>query len=617
MDTTPSNLPAATAADFPADFPPPSNIKSTILCVSSNNIIASLIQGPIPESFIIDQLKKFGLQKLVFPNGVIIYAHVRDGHINFWMDPRIKGDLKRFIGSDQFNDIRDSFSRPNTYGYPDGTLIIMVRHGEAGHNQPEADVKALLSIDPQLVKAMLEKAQLLDPNLKLSDLTEPEKFQLALVTYCQDSDLTDKGIKDANTTGRLIDSWFNSYFLTRPPLRIATSPLRRTRQTADIVKELLGYQGDPLLCSQALERDRKLGSVYWHQGSPQDTVVCKMQRIRASGKPYHEILKDLNSSMYEAVTTILKEPPHLSEAEWEKQTEEFKRPLIMEVNSIWRENIPLENHIVSHPNFDQAPDLLSALALLLKTVIFATDNQRKKKDLIQALGPEISFSSLNCEEIQGTHINVALNKAKAMVAMIGGHVCVEDVSVDLHGESSEFGPMIKWIVKQCKSQVDAAAKQAKDEAERKATQESINPDQIIQAGKAAYEQASLECRGPAFVDNLKRRLGPGDLDYTSTIVLLTKTKQIVIWCTVHSTPKPLTAEEVKPTGGDIDPFLIAKKYNVFVKINDNDAELVESGEFDASNGLTIGQLQAENADHRLRVHPRCIALRFLRRYLSE
>lgn len=611
----------ATSVDPAASVDPPSAPKITqlLVTVTSNNAMVGAIQGTKPEVEINAELAKVGLSKLVFSNCTILYGHVTKKMIDWKMDSRItSSDSTRFIDGEQFNKISHIFSGPNTYGYRPGTMIVLVRHGRAGNNESETDVISRLKGDQQLVEMLLEKAQLLNPKLNLSDLTEQDRFQLAVNTYRQDSDLTDEGNEEAQATACLIESWLDFNFLVRPPMRIMKSPLKRTEQTALIIAKQLGFKGEPQSCAQALEEDREIGSSYWHHGTSQKKVVWRMKRIRASGKALPEIMEQLKSMMYEAVITVLKNPPRISKEEWESETDEFRNPFIERVLKIWRENIPLDHQITPNPNFDQAPDLLSALAILSKTVIFATENQRKEKDLRTALKTDITILPLDCNESQGLFIEVAFRKAQEMLAKFGGSVCVEDGSVESHGENSEFAPMVKWIVKGAKAEVAAAAEKAKVEALKKATDEGIDPDQALHVGEAAAKQASLECRRSAFVKNLERRLGPGDVDYISTFVLLKEDgSQIVIWCAVHCTPKSLTAKELENTAGDIDPFLKAKGFKVFVKVDDNDAEVVDSGEFDASRGLTIGQLQAENPDHRLELHPRCIALRYLRHHIAS
>lgn len=615
-----TSVASATSVAPAASVAPPSapKIIQLLLTVTSNNAMVSAIQGGTPEVEINEHLKQFGLLNIVFPNCTILYGCVTGAMIKWEMDPRIRGDGKRFIDAEQFNKISHIFSGPNTYGYPKGTMIVLVRHGKAGHNEPDSDVKSKLKGDQQQVEKLLEKAQQLDPRLNLSDLTEEEKFQLAVDTYRQDSELTDVGNEEAQATACLLESWLDSNFLVQPPMRIMTSPLRRTKQTALIIGKQLGFKGEPQICAQALEEDREIGSPYHHHGTSQKEVVWQMKRIRASGKSLREIMEQLKPMMYKAVVTILKNPPQIFKEKWESETEEFRNPFIKRVLKIWRENIPLDHQITPNPNFDRAPDLLSALAILSKTVIFATENQRKQKDLMRTLGSNITILPFVCDEIQGDHVAVAVAKARAMSAKIGGSVCVEDVSVDSHGKKTPFGSMIKYIVQEGKAEVDTAAKEAHLEAQTKATKEGKGIDEAISAGKAAAEQAKLECRGLAFVKKIEERLGKGDVDYISTFVLLKEDgSQIVIWCAVRCTPKTLSADKVQLTDGDIDPFMDPQEYKVYVKDGNHEAQLVASHIFFDESSHTIGQLQKMNPDTRLNVHPRCIALRFLRPYICK
>lgn len=82
-----------------------------------------------------------------------------------------------------------------------------------------------------------------------------------------------------------------------------------------------------------------------------------------------------------------------------------------------------------------------------KQLIIVTGNPGKASEFSKLLGPtfEVKNVKIDLEEIQGTALAVASNKATLAAKLLGVPVLVEDTSLYLKELGSHLGPYCKWM----------------------------------------------------------------------------------------------------------------------------------------------------------------------------
>jgi bisphosphoglycerate-dependent phosphoglycerate mutase len=582
---------ASATQDASASVPPPPiappNITQIIVAITSNNTCVQTLQGFTPEAEINRQLKPFNLPNLVLPTGVILYGSRKGDVIRFEMDTRIKNiDLRRFISPNQFNEITEnSFTIPINPDFKKGTLLIIVRHGKSGHNELEDVVQKNLGENTDLVDELLTLAQKRNPDLDFSQLTKEENLKLAFDTYRQDAELTPTGIEEVKASACLIESFLNHNFLMRPQMILLSSHLERTKQSAGLIGSHLGYKGVIIPIADANESDREIGATYWHMGTPQRDIVNEMKRIRGSNMSLRDKSNALESMMFEAVTTILKNPPKLSREEWEQLASKDREPLEERVRKVWRENIPCCDGpstqygipIVYRPgSYKDYGDLIKALSRYSKILHFCSGNKRKLMDIEGVFGKHLCMVPYEGDEAQGKPLYVASAKAIKMHKKLDSYVLTEDVSMGEYGRESAADALIKYHVEE-----------------------------------AAGDGVSLKTK-------MERRFGGAEFySYRSSCVFTDGTRTFKTWSIAKCTLKELTKEEKEGVVGDIDPFVVVYEIETWRQIDDNDPQPVGSIVFDASDNLSIGQKQAQDPQNRFKLHPRIFALREMKLELAQ
>lgn len=81
------------------------------------------------------------------------------------------------------------------------------------------------------------------------------------------------------------------------------------------------------------------------------------------------------------------------------------------------------------------------------SITFVTGNANKLHEVQRLLGPSISVThiDLDLEEIQGSVEDIAVAKARAAAAVVGGPVLVEDSALEFDALHGMPGPYIKWV----------------------------------------------------------------------------------------------------------------------------------------------------------------------------
>jgi hypothetical protein len=588
---TPDTQDASATHVASASVPPPPiappNITQIIEVITSNNTCVQTLQGCTPEAEINRRLEPFNLSNLVFPTGVILYGYQKENVIHFEMDTRIENiDLRRFISPDQFNEITEtSFTIPITPDFKKGTLLIIVRHGKSGHNELEDAVQKNLGENPDLVAELLTLAQKRNPDLDFSLLTKEEELTLAFDTYRQDAELTPTGVEEVKASACLIESFLNRNFLIRPQMILLSSHLKRTMQSAGLIGFHLGYKGVIIPIADANESDREIGATYWHMGTPQRDIVNEMKRIRGSKMSPRDKSNALESMMFEAVTTILKNPPKLSREEWEQLASKDREPLEKRVRRVWGENIPCCDGpstqygipIVYRPgSYKDYGDLIKALSRISNIFHICSGNKRKLLDIEAVFGKHLVMVPYKGDEAQGKPLYVARAKAIKMHKELDSYVLVEDVSMGRHDRESAADALIKFHV-----------------------------------DEAAEEGVSLKKK-------MEERFGKAEFySYRSSCVFTDGTRTIKTWAIARCTLKELTEEEKKDVNGDIDPFTVVHEIETWRQIDDSEPELVGSTVFDASDNLSIGQKQKIDPKNRSLLHPRYFALNEMVELLAQ
>lgn len=507
------------------------------------------------------------LKNMVNPNGVIMFGVEEDGLIRFYMHTDIHiTDLKRFVDPKTFNAME--LTAPIPSGFRKGTVFVLIRHGQAWHNKSEADCDKLLRENPEMFAQMLELAQKRDTDIDLSTLDHEGKLKLALRTLRQDAALTPQGQEEALAAAMKLKALFDSSFVMPPQMTFLCSELQRTQQTAAIIASHLGHNGPIYACAALNELNREMNSEYWSLGTEQRAVA-----------------ESMSASMYQYVTSILKEPPQMSEQEWTEAPQEFREPFEKRVKSILAENkpcfdgsssfcgLPIVHRACALP-FDG--DLIKALPRISNILHFCSGNKRKLLDIEAVFGKNLVMVPFKGDEAQGKPLYVASAKAIKMHNDLDAPVMTEDVSVGKWGRDSAAAALIKYHVEE-----------------------------------AAEEGVTLKMK-------LEERFGGAEFfSYRSSCVFTDGTRTIKTWTRARCTLKELTEDEKKGVVGDIDPYVVVHEIETFRQINDSEPEPVGSIAFDASDGLSIGQLQAQDPKNRFKLHPRNFALHEMKQLLSE
>jgi hypothetical protein len=511
------------------------------------------------------------LNNMVLPNGGIIFGVEEDGSIRFYMHSDINiTDPDRFIDPDTFNAMR--LTAPIPSGFRKGTVFVLLRHGQAWHNKPHADCLKFLRENPEIVAQMLELAQKRDTEIDLSTLDDEEKLKLALKTLRQDAALTPQGQEEALAAAMKLKALFDSSFVMPPQITFLCSKLQRTQHSAAIIASHLGHTGPIYACAALNEINREMKSEYWSLGTKQRAVA-----------------ESMSASMYQYVTSILKDPPQMSEQEWNEAAPEFREPFVKRVNAILDENTPCNDgpssfcglpivHRACALPFDG--DLIKALPRISNIVAICSGNKGKLNDIQGVLGDDITLVSFNRHEIQELPVPVTIDKAKAMHYELGNQaVLVEDVSVGEPGFPSVSDANIKGYINEAKA------------------------------------------RGLSLPEYLKKRYaGVSEFNYQSTCVSICvgpDGSQLVFitWCQAIVTLKELkdlTQEERKKLIGDIDPHAVVQRHETWSQVNSEEPVLVGSKKFDASDELSIAQKQNLDPSYRCMLHPRHAAVRALK-----
>ncbi len=179
---------------------PASSRHLVVVTTSNNRLVSATSTDRMPESTLRALLQSInsGLQNMVFPNGVVIVVFEQDVKLHFRMHTDIIiTDSKRFIDPDTFNTMR--LTAPIPPSFRKGTVLVLIRHGQAWHNKPPAECDKLLRENPEMVAQMLELAQKRDTDINLSSLDDEQKINLALETLRQDAALTPQCQEEALT----------------------------------------------------------------------------------------------------------------------------------------------------------------------------------------------------------------------------------------------------------------------------------------------------------------------------------------------------------------------------------------------------------------------------------
>jgi hypothetical protein len=548
----------------------PASTRRLVIGSTSNNRIASLTSTDRQSESVLKTLLQSinpRLKNMVLPNCVIIFCVKEDGLIRFYMHKDIKITIPdRFIDPDTFNAMR--LTAPIPSGFRKGTVFVLIRHGQAWHNKPPAECDKFLRENPEIVAQMLELAQKRDTDINLSTLDDDQKLKLALKTLRQDAALTPQGEEEALTAAMKLKALFDSSFVMPPQMTFLCSELQRTQKTAAIIASHLGHTGPIYACAALNELNREMNSEYWSLGTEQRAVA-----------------ESMIASMYQYVTSILKDPPNLSEQEWNEAPQEYREPFENRVNAILAENtpcfdgpssfcgLPIVHRACALP-FDG--DLIKALPRISNVLHFCSGNKRKLLDIEAVFGKNLVMVPFKGDEAQGKPLYVASAKAIKMYNDLDAPVMTEDVSLG------------KW------GQVSTASSLVKDHVEEAATE------------------------GVTLKQKLEERFGGAKFyNYQSTCVFKDGSHTIKTWTKARCTLKELTEEEKNGVVGDIDPYVVVHEIQTFRQINDSEPEPVGSIAFDASDGLSIGQWQAQDPKNRSKLHPRYFALHEMKQLLSN
>jgi hypothetical protein len=536
---------------------------------SNNRMVSSVSTDRILHRELIGLIESKNplLKNMVFQNGVVIFAFEHEGMINFRMHTDIQiTDPNRFINPDTFNSLNLRAHVPS--GFQKGTVYVLIRHGQAWHNKPEAECDEFLRENPEIVAQMLELAQKRDSKIECVRIDDEQKLKLALKTLRQDAALTPQGEEEALLTAKKLKTFFESTFLVVPPITFLSSELQRTQETAAIIASHLGHTSPIYACAALNEINREMNSTYWsldHQS--------------------RDVAESMVESMYKYVTSILKDPPQISESDWKKASSEYREPFETRVRSILAENkpcldgpssfcgLPIVHRACALP-FDG--DLIKDLPRISNILHFCSGNKRKLLDIQAVFGKFLVMVPFKGDEVQGKPLYVAEVKAKKMHDDLGAPVLTEDVALGKWGRDSAADALIKYHVEE-----------------------------------AAEENVSLKMK-------LEERFGGAIYcNYQSTCVFTNGTRTIKTLSKARCTLKELTEEETKGVVGNIDPYVVVREIQTFRQINDSEPEPVGSIAFDASEGLSIGQWQARDAGNRSKLHPRYYALYEMRQLLSK
>jgi hypothetical protein len=548
----------------------PASTRHFVLVLTSNNKAVSFISTDRQsESALKKILQSINprLKNMVLPNGGIFFGVEEDGLIRFYMHTDIKiTDPGRFIDPDTFNAMR--LTAPIPSGFRKGTVFVLIRHGQAWHNKPPAECDKFLRENPEIVAQMLELAQKRDTDIDLSTLDDEGKLKLALKTLRQDAALTPQGQEEALAAAMKLKALIDSSFVMPPQMTILSSELQRTQHSAAIIASHLGHTGPIYACAALNEINREMNSEYWSLGTKQRAVA-----------------ESMSASMYQYVTSILKDPPQMSEQEWNKAPREFREPFENRVYAILAENTPCNDgpssfcglpivHRACALPFDG--DLIKALPRISYVLHFCSGNKRKLLDIEAVFGKNLVMVPFKGDEAQGKPLYVASAKAIKMHNDLDAPVMTEDVSVGKWGQDSAAAALIKYHVEE-----------------------------------ASEENVSLKMK-------LEERFGGAEFfSYRSSCVFTDGTRTIKTWTIARCTLKELTQEEKKGVVGDIDPYVVVHEIQTWRQINDSEPEPVGSIAFDASDGLSIGQWQAQDPKNRFKLHPRNFALHEMKQLLSE
>jgi len=563
MQTTRSNLPAATAADFSE------STRLVIAVASMNRIVSCTATNHINEITVNALLNSInpGLKNLVFQNCCIILGIKEGDSIRFYMHADIVISAPtRFVSPKVFNAMRLTVPIPS--GHREGTVYVFLRHGQAWHNKPPAECDKFLRENPEIVAQMLELAQKRNSNIDLSALDEQQKIDLARKTLCQDAVLTPQGEEETLDTAAKLKALIDSGFLMPPKMTFLCSELQRTQQTAAIIASHLGHQG-PIYVSPALnELHREINSQHWSLGTEQRVVA-----------------ESRDSSMFKFATSILRNPLQITQQEWDDATDEFREPFERRVKAILAENTPCHDGPSSFcglPIVHRAcmlpfnGDLMEALPRISNIVTFCSGNKRKLLDIGAVFGNNLVMVPFQKNEPQGKPLYVATTKANKMHKKLGVPVVTEDVSLGKCGQDSAASSLIK-------DHVDEAMKE-----------------------------------GMTLKQKMEERFGRTDFyNYQSTCVFFDGTVTIITLSQARCTLKELNEKEKEGVVGDIDPFVVVHEIKTWRQIDDSEPEPVGSIAFDASEGLSIGQWQKQDAKNRSQMHPRYFALHEMHQLLSE
>jgi broad specificity phosphatase PhoE len=503
------------------------------------------------------------LKNMVFPNGVIIFAFEQDGLLHFHMHTDIEITNPNHTDPETFNLLQ--LTAPIPSGFRKGTVFVLIRHGQAWHNKPPAECDKFLRGNPEMVAQMLELAQKRDSDIDLSTLDYEQKIKLALKTLRQDAALTPQGQEEGLAIATKLNALIDSSCLLPPPMTFFSSKLERTQNTAAIIASHLGHTGPIYACAALNEINREMFSEYWSLGTKQRAVA-----------------ESMNASMYEYVTSILKDPPQMSE-EWNEAAPEFREPFENRVNAILAENtpcfdgptsfcgLPIVHRACTLP-FDG--DLINALPRISNIVAICSGNKGKMNDIRGVLGDNLTLESFDKPEIQELPLLVAEQKARTMHKELGGQsVFVEDVSVGDHEWPSVSDANIKGYIKE-----------------------------------AEARKLSL----PQYLE--KRYGGVKEFNYQSTCVSMCvgvdgNPLVITTWCQAICELKHLSKEEKEKLVGDIDPYAKVKSRKTWSQVNSEKPVLVGFEEFDACDGLSVAEKQKLDPSYRRMLHPREAAVK--------
>jgi hypothetical protein len=539
------------------------------LITSNNRLVSATSTDRMSESDLKKLLQSINskLKNMVFPNGIIIFVFEQDGLIHFCMHTDIQiTDRTRFIDPETFNAMH--LTAPIPSGFRKGTVFVLIRHGQAWHNKPPTECDKFLRENPEMVVQMLELAQKRDTDIDLSTLDDEQKLKLALKTLCQDAALTPQGEEEALAAATKLKALIDSSFVMPPSMTFLSSQLQRAQKTAAIIASHLGHNGPIYACDALNELNREMNSEYWSLGTEQRAVA-----------------ESMNASMYQYVTSILKDPPNLSEQEWNEAPQEYREPFENRVNAILAENRPCNDGSTSFcglPIVHRAcalpfdGDLIKALPRISNVLHFCSGNKRKLLDIEGVFGKNLVMVPFKGDEAQGKPLYVASAKAIKMHNDLNAPVMTEDVALG------------KW------GQVSSASSLIKDHVEEAATE------------------------GMTLKQKLEERFGGAKFyNYRSTSVFIDGSRTIKTWSMARCTLKELTEEEKEGVDGNIDPYVVVHEIQTFRQINNSEPEPVGSIAFDASDGLSIGQWQAQDPKNRFKLHPRYFALHEMKQLLSE